>query len=170
MPGKVVSVFGSNDSREGDAAYALAMDVGCTLARLGFTVANGGYGGTMEASARGAKSADGTTIGVTCGIWKSRPNAHIDREISTANLPERLMKLVEVGEGGYVVLPGGTGTLLELAMVWELSNKRFLAKRPIVCVGEFWRGVVDSIRPMSPSAMELVDFAADAAALDRFFK
>ena len=55
------------------------------------------------------------------------------------------MKLVELGDA-YVVLKGGTGTLLELAAVWEFINKGLLAAKPIVMIGDFWKNVVETLR------------------------
>ena len=57
---------------------------------------------------------------------------------------ERLFKLVELG-AGYVALPGGTGTLVELSVVWEWVNKRFISPRPIVLLGGYWHPVVDAV-------------------------
>ena len=54
---------------------------------------------------------------------------------------ETAQQLVDLGDA-YVALPGSTGTLVELAMVWELMNKRLVELRPIYCLGEFWRPVV----------------------------
>ncbi|MDP6544465.1 MAG: LOG family protein [Phycisphaerae bacterium] len=163
----VVTVFGSNDAADGDEAFQRAHEVGKTLARLGYQVANGGYGGTMEASARGAKSLGGETLGVTCSVWKSSPNSYLDREIRTADLLERLDTLVKAGTSGYVVLPGATGTLVELACVWELMAKGLLERRPIVCVGDFWKPVLELMRWERPSSGEYVcsvDMPRDLAA------
>jgi predicted Rossmann-fold nucleotide-binding protein len=55
------------------------------------------------------------------------------------------MKLIELGDA-YVVLRGGTGTLLELAAVWELMNKRMLRSRPVVVVGKFWDSTVETVK------------------------
>ncbi|MFP3938545.1 MAG: LOG family protein, partial [Phycisphaerae bacterium] len=130
--GNVVSVFGSNEPVAGDASYEDAREIGRRLAKLGYTIANGGYGGVMEASSRGASDAGGDTIGVVCSVWSPTANRYTDRTIETSSLLERLNKLIELGTGGYVVLPGATGTLVELATVWELSAKRLLQWRPIV--------------------------------------
>jgi len=84
----IVSIFGgSDDIGRTPAVILLAEQTGRALAELGYVVANGGYGGTMEASARGAKQAGGRTIGVTCSIWKSRPNAYLDEVITTGSRP-----------------------------------------------------------------------------------
>lgn len=163
----VVSVFGANDAAEGSVAYETARAVGAQLARLGYAVANGGYGGAMEASARGAKACGGTTIGVTCTLWKSSPNQYMDRCVQTHSLAERLATLVELGSSGYVVLPGATGTLLELALVWERTAKGMTDRRPIVCVGEFWRPLLEMMavaRCDSGEHVALVERGEDLAA------
>ncbi|MDP6637256.1 MAG: LOG family protein [Phycisphaerae bacterium] len=152
----VIAVFGSNDAVDGQDEFQRAHEVGKTIARLGYQVANGGYGGTMEASSRGAKSLGGRTIGVTCSIWKSSPNPYIDREIKTATLNERLETLIQAGRSGYVVLNGATGTLLELACVWELMAKKLMPRRPIVCLGDFWDPLLELMARERPSSAEYV--------------
>ena len=65
MNEKIITIFGTGRAKPGDAAYALAYELGKLLVEAGFTIANGGYGGTMSAAARGAVEAGGKTIGVT---------------------------------------------------------------------------------------------------------
>ncbi len=142
---RIVSVFGSSRPSEGDEEYRTAYAVGKSLALAGFTVCNGGYGGTMEASARGARDAGGKTIGVVTEYFSRRANPSINRTIVTKSLLRRLTKLMELGEA-YVVLQGGTGTLLELAAVWEYMNKQLMRPKPILVVGSFWPPVIDTIR------------------------
>jgi uncharacterized protein (TIGR00730 family) len=156
----VVSVFGTGRVRQGEPAYVLAEQVGRVLARAGFAIANGGYLGTMQAAAKGAAAVGGTVIGVTCSAFKnSVANEYVTREIVTASLEERLNALIELGQG-YVVLPGGTGTLLELAMVWELKNKGFLDRaKPIVLAGGFWRPLVDLVAKDDPACTRQVAVA-----------
>ncbi|MGC9455574.1 MAG: LOG family protein [Phycisphaerae bacterium] len=167
--GKVVSVFGSNAPTAGDESYAAAREVGRRLAELGYAIANGGYGGVMEASSRGASEAGGDTIGVVCSIWSSTANRHTGRTVVTSGLLERLNKLIELGTGGYVVLPGGTGTLVELATVWELMAKGLMPRRPTVCVGGFWRPVIELMAGARPGCEELVTVAATPRELERHF-
>ena len=146
MDNKIVTIFGTGRAAEGQAAYTLAYETGRLLAQAGFTIANGGYGGTMLAAAKGAAEAGGEIIGVTCSAFKSsRANKYITREIVTSSLDERLDKLVKLGRA-YIVLPGGTGTLLELAKVWELKNKGFLkADKLIILLGGFFKPLVELI-------------------------
>jgi hypothetical protein len=162
QPMQYVAVFGASSPREGDEPYAFAREVGRALALRGYGVVNGGYGGTMEASARGAREAGAKTVGVTCEVWSSRPNAYLDEIRSTRRLQERLDVLLELASGGCVVLEGATGTLLELAMVWELTAKGFLTQRPIVCVADFWRPVIESMGRIRPGSMDCVQQASCA--------
>ena len=142
---RIVTVFGSSRPRAGDDQYARAHSLGAALAAHGFTVCSGGYGGVMEAASRGAKEAGGRTLAVTARFFRSRANQWIDEEIRVATWQDRLFELVKRGHG-YVACPGGTGTLVELAVVWEMLNKGAMAKKPLVVFGDFWRPVIERVR------------------------
>ena len=152
----IVTVFGSSQPPPLSPAYETAYELGRRIAEAGWTLCNGGYGGTMEASAKGAVDAGGHTIGVTCSVFgRGGPNSHIRQEVPTFDLLTRLNTLVRLGNA-YVVLPGGTGTLLELALVWELFNKSLLRRvAPIVLLGDHWTPVFTLIRREQPDALEL---------------
>ena len=165
----VVSVFGANNPRAGEEAYEYVRAVGRVLAGLGYVVATGGYAGTMEAAARGAKEAGGHTIGVTCRLWGNVPNSYIDRVMETDDLYHRVRTLVELGQGGYVALSGATGTLVELAIAWELMCKGFLAPRPLVCMGNFWRPLMEMVSRQNVKAMEYVVTVQSPDELSRHF-
>jgi len=160
MDERVVSIFGTGRAQPGEPACVLAEQVGRVLAQAGFAIANGGYRGTMYAAAKGAAEVGGTVTGVTCRAFKnSVANEFITREVVTDSLEERLHKLVEIGRA-YIVLPGGTGTLLELASVWELKNKGFLdPHRPIILMGRFWQPVVDLMAADDPGCLRHIAFA-----------
>lgn len=159
MAEKVVTIFGTGRAKPGEPAFETAERTGALLARAGFTIANGGYGGTMLAGAKGAAEAGGRVIGVTCTAFKSTANEYVTQEIATANLDERLDTLIRVGLA-YVVLPGGTGTLLELAKVWELRNKGFAdTGRPIILVGDFWKVLVELMASDNPASSRHVELA-----------
>jgi len=157
---RIVTVFGSAAPRSGEQLYETARQLGAGLARLGLTVCNGGYGGTMEATARGAREAGGHTIGITCrALDRPGANAYIREVIETGTLLERLETLLRLGRA-YVVLPGGTGTLAELALCWEMRNKGLIeAARPLVLLGDWWRPVVDCVARVQPA--DLVTIAGD---------
>jgi uncharacterized protein (TIGR00730 family) len=142
---RIVTVFGSSRPRAGDAQYAAAQALGEELAGKGFVVCSGGYGGVMEAVSRGAKEGGGNTMGVTAKFFTARANKWVDEEIRVKTWQERLFELVKRGHG-YVVCPGGTGTLVELAVVWEMLNKGAMARRPLVVLGDFWGPVIERVR------------------------
>ncbi len=142
---KVVTVFCASKAPSGSPLARQAYRLGAALARAGFTVCNGGYGGAMAESARGAKAVGGATIGVTMDHWGRVGNRWIDRRVHTRTLTERLMRLLELSDG-YAVLPGGSGTLLELAAVWEYQNKKLHSPKPIVLVDNFWLPLVRAAR------------------------
>jgi uncharacterized protein (TIGR00725 family) len=142
---KVVTVFGSSRPRPGEAQYLAAQELGGELARQGFIVCNGGYAGTMEAVSRGAKEVGGRTIGITSGFFKARTNQFIDEEIRKKTWQDRLFALIERGDA-FVTCPGGTGTLVELAVVWEMLNKNVIGRKPLLVLGEFWHPIIDRVR------------------------
>lgn len=141
----MVTIFGSSQPQRGEKDYQLAYKLGKQLAHAGFTICNGGYGGTMEAAARGAKEVGGTTIGVTCEFFNRTANPYIDRVVEEKTLVDRLLKLVQLGDA-YVVLKGGTGTLLEFACIWEFMNKNVIPEKPIVTVGKFWNNLIATLK------------------------
>jgi uncharacterized protein (TIGR00730 family) len=141
----VITVFGSSRPCEGDSHYALAQELGSQLALRGFAVCSGGYGGVMEAVSRGAKSAGGRTLGITAEFFSAQANRWIDEVVSVKTWQERLFSLIERGSG-YVACPGGTGTLVELAVVWEMLNKRVMPAKPFVIVGHFWQPIIERVR------------------------
>ncbi len=142
-----IAVFGSSEPSEESPAYREALEVGGLLATAGFTVINGGYGGVMEASARGAKEAGGTTIGVTIRAFRRRSGANrfIDTEFCEKDLFERTRKLIETATG-FIVLQGGSGTLSELTFLWALQKADLLGSRPILLVGPVWAETLDQLR------------------------
>ena len=145
MSKRIITVFGSSRPLEGSAAYEDARRLGCLLAEAGFAVCSGGYGGVMEGVSRGAREAGGHTMGVTAEFFISCANRWVVEEIRVRAWQERLFKLIELGHG-YVAMPGGTGTLVELAVVWEMLNKGVLPRKPFVAVGEFWSDVIHRVR------------------------
>ena len=168
-PRPVVTIFGAGSARQGDSACERARATGGKLAELGYTIANGGYGGTMAASARGARDAGGKTIGVLCSLWTSRPNPYMDETVVTSNLYERVSKLIELGTAGYVVLPGATGTLVEIAVAWEMMLKGFLPRRPLVCMTPFWQPLVAMMSAIRPDSEACIACAPAPADLHRWF-
>src|SRR5882762_6481491 len=142
----IVTVFGSSRPREGEADYEEARVLGRALAKHGFSVCTGGYGGVMEAVSRGAKDAGGKTYGVTEDFFKNaKLNPWIDLEVRMKTWEERLFELIRCADA-YVACKGGTGTLVELAVVWEMLNKSVMNGKPFAVLGDFWQPVLDRVR------------------------
>jgi uncharacterized protein (TIGR00730 family) len=141
---KIVTVFGSGRLHADDPQYAEARALGAELAARGFRICTGGYGGVMEAVSRGAEEAGGRTLAVTAEFFRSSANEWVDEQVRVKTWQDRLFELVKRGHG-YVTCPGGTGTLAELAIVWEMLNKGAMARRPLAVLGDFWRPVVDLV-------------------------
>jgi len=134
---KIVAVFGAYRPRAGEPEYETACEIGRQIALAGWVVMNGGYSGTMEASARGAKEAGGHVVGITAEIFSRAPNRFTDETQCARDLWERLRLLVERADA-FVVLPGATGTLAEIGVAWEFLCKKFMPPKPLVFLGDFW--------------------------------
>ena len=141
-----VSVFGGSLPKEGDQVYAEAMELGRLLAERGHIVLTGGYIGTMEAVSRGAHQAGGHVIGVTCADierWRPRSvNQWVIEEIKKNTLIERLHTLIHESDAAFA-LPGGTGTLTEITLMWNLMTVESLHRRPLVLIGRGWQSTFD---------------------------
>jgi uncharacterized protein (TIGR00725 family) len=145
MAEKIITVFGSSRPHEGDDDYKEARALGKALVECGFAVCSGGYGGVMEAVSRGAKESAGKVYGVTAEFFQRKANRWVDVEVRKKTWEERLFELIRLGEG-FVACRGGTGTLVELAVVWEMLNKSVMNAKPCVVLGEFWQPILDRVR------------------------
>ena len=162
-----VSVFGGSQPKEGDAAYEEARLLGELLAQRGHVVLNGGYIGTMEAVSRGAAEAGGHVIGVTCEdieAWRPvRANRWVKEEIRKKTLNERLQVLIEECDAA-IALPGGPGTLTEIALTWNLMIVESRHRSPLILVGDGWQSVFGQVFEKlgtytSESQRDLLQFA-----------
>lgn len=162
--GPIIAVFGSNSPKKGDADYEQARALGRLLAQQGYVVATGGYAGTMEATSLGAKEAGGYVIGVTTSVFdgvRLSANPYLDEEIKFPTLFQRLHHLVTFVDG-WVALPGGIGTLSEVALTWSLMQVGEMKRQPFVLVGEMWRktiGEFSSDAYVRPQFRELIRYA-----------
>lgn len=164
-----VSVFGGSQPKEGETAYAEALELGRLLAQRGHTVLTGGYIGVMEAVSRGAKEAGGHVIGVTCEdieAWRHvKANSWVMEEIRKKTLVERLHTLIHES-GAAFALPGGAGTLTEIALMWNLMIVESLHRRPLVLIGRGWQSTFDQFfrefnSYMTAPQREILKFAGD---------
>ena len=148
---KIVTVFGSSRPREGEPDYEDARELGRALARAGFAVCSGGYGGVMAAVSRGAKEQNGKTYGVTADFFTaSKANEWIDVEVRVHTWQDRLFELIRLADA-CAACKGGTGTLVELAVVWEMLNKSVIQPKPFAVLGNFWEPIIERVREVELS-------------------
>jgi len=164
-----ITVFGSASPEAGDERYEEARQLGEFLARAGHVVLTGGYMGSMEAVSRGAVEAGGHAVGVTCNQiekWRNtKANAWVKEERRFESMRERLYYLVESCDAA-MALPGGVGTLAEIAVMWSQMQTQALPARPLILIGDGWQKVfatllmeMDSNIPAGHRA--LLSFAPD---------
>lgn len=138
----IVAVFGSANPLPGDKLYQEAQVLGELLAKAGHAVMTGGYSGTMEAVSRGAAEVGGHTIGITCRqIEDYRPlqaNAWVNDIRQTDTLDERIQILTSQADA-FIALPGGVGTLAELAMVYNKIIINSIPSKTLILIGKGWK-------------------------------
>jgi uncharacterized protein (TIGR00730 family) len=166
--GPCVTVFGSARVKADSPNYELARKIGAGLARLGFTVMTGGGPGIMEAANRGAREIGGRSVG--CSIQlpiEQRPNAFLDRSVTMHYFFVRKALLIKYSYG-FVVMPGGAGTLDELFEALTLIQTGKIKNFPIVIMGtSYWKELIDFIGKIaefgmiSPSDVDLI-YATDS--------
>ena len=142
----IVTVFGGSLPQPGSTAYLQAYALGHKLAIAGHTVVTGGYIGTMEAVSAGANEAGGHVIGITCEQiehWrKTKANRWVIEEIRAETLVARLDKLIEICDAA-IALPGGPGTLTEIALMWNLMIIQAIPPKKLILVGEGWKNTFE---------------------------
>jgi uncharacterized protein (TIGR00725 family) len=142
---RIITVFGSSRPLEGEPDYEDSRALGRALAERGFAICSGGYGGVMAGVSRGSKEAGGKTYGVTADFFSAKVNAWVDVEVRVATWQDRLFELIRLADG-FVACKGGTGTLVELAVVWEMLNKSVLPAKPFASLGDFWQPIIERVR------------------------
>lgn len=143
-----ITVFGGAQPQPGDDNYRMAQKLGQLLGQAGHTVMTGGYGGTMEAVSRGAAETGAHVIGVTCGEienWKGvRPNPWVHEVRHFESLIDRLTELMNNCEAA-IALPGGAGTLTEIALLWNRVIIKSIPALPILLIGPAWKAAFENI-------------------------
>ncbi len=164
MSAEVIAVFGGSRPLPDTAEYQEAYTTGKLLAAQGYVVMNGGYAGTMEASARGARENGGRTIGVISGEFDYlAPNTFLDETVTSADLFGRIREM-QYRADAFIVLKGSMGTLAELALVWNLARIDVNQRKPIILVGDCWQQVFASWREhlaVTDAEVSLLQFVSD---------
>jgi uncharacterized protein (TIGR00730 family) len=147
LPKPAVTIFGSARVNEDHRAYREARFAGRRFAEHGFTVVTGGGPGVMEAANRGAKEGGALSVGFNIVLpHEQRSNPYLDVEIVFEHFYVRKTMFVKAAEG-FVIFPGGFGTLDELFEAMTLVQTGKILDFPVVLVDSaYWRGLVDWIR------------------------
>ena len=144
--GPCVSIFGSARLKREDKYYEMAVEIAKKITEIGFGVITGGGPGIMEAGNKGAKEGGGKSIGLNIELpFEQHFNPYIDKSYSMDfdYFFVRKVMFVKYSQG-FIVLPGGFGTLDELSEALTLIQTHKIGRFPIVLVGsEFWSGLLD---------------------------
>ena len=182
--GPCVSIFGSARTKPDNPYYKLTVSICQQLSHSGYGIITGGGPGIMEAGNRGASIAGGTSVGLNIDLpFEQNDNPYIDRDKSLDfdYFFVRKVMFVKYAQG-FVVMPGGFGTLDELFEALTLIQTEKIAQFPIILVGtEFWSGILEwikgtmlkagNISPEDLDLIRLVDTAEEVVSLiDSFYK
>jgi uncharacterized protein (TIGR00730 family) len=165
-----ISVFGSARVNEDDPVYAEARDVGRLIAEAGFAVVTGGGPGVMEAANRGARDAGGLSVGFNIELPHEQfENPYLDMSLTFDHFYARKTMFVKAAEG-FVIFPGGFGTLDELFEALTLIQTGKVLHFPVVLFDrDYWAPLLDWIRGrllpegmISPDDLQLLSVTDDA--------
>lgn len=183
--GPCVSIFGSARTKNDNQYYKLAEEIAFKISKAGYGVISGGGPGIMEAANKGAHLGGGTSVGLNIDLpFEQHFNPYIDHDknLQFDYFFVRKVMFVKYSQG-FVVMPGGFGTLDELFEAITLIQTKKIGKFPIILVGrEFWSGLFDWIKnviiekyqnasPDDLNLIKLVDTADEVVTIiDNFYK
>jgi len=169
--GPAVSVFGSARTKPGSSFYEMGVQVGRHLAEAGVAVITGGGPGSMEAANKGAVEGNGVSVGLGIELpFEQGLNRWVDLGINFRYFFARKTMFVKYAQG-FIVLPGGLGTLDELFEAMVLVQTRKVTSFPIVLLGvDFWSPMIEWIREtlvkegmVSEKDLDLIQLVDDPA-------
>jgi uncharacterized protein (TIGR00730 family) len=167
--GPAVTVFGSARAEPGSPFYNTCLKVAENLARNGFAIISGGGPGIMEAANKGAQNANGISVGLNIELpMEQEPNAFQDIRVEFRYFFVRKLMFVKYAVG-YIIFPGGFGTMDELFEALTLIQTRKIRGFPVVLVGSaYWKGLIDWLRTtalshgsISPEDIDLMHIVDD---------
>jgi uncharacterized protein (TIGR00730 family) len=174
--GPCISIFGSARTKPGAPYYELATEIAKRLAEEGFGIISGGGPGIMEAANKGAQLAGGKSVGLNIELpFEQHSNPYIDRDKSL-NFDYFFVRKVMFGKysQGFIMMPGGFGTLDEFFEVATLVQTGKMKDSPMILVGtQYWKGLLDwmsttmldagNISPDDVNLFKIVDTAEEVA-------
>jgi uncharacterized protein (TIGR00730 family) len=147
--GPCISIFGSARTKETDPIYQLTVEVAQKLTDAGFGIITGGGPGIMEAGNRGAKMNNGISVGLNIDLpFEQYHNPYLDSDklLNYRFFFVRKVMFVKYAQG-FVVMPGGFGTMDEVFEVLTLVQTQRISPVPIIFMGvDYWKGLMDWIK------------------------
>ncbi len=140
-----LSAFGSSRIGRNDPLYRDVFELSRCIAESGWDGMTGGHQGVMAAFSEGIHAGGGHVRGITLERFPTPPDNTLSEEIRARDFFTRMQCLIEEAQA-WLVLPGGLGTLAELAMSWDLVAIRVLDPRPLLLYGDMWETVIDVLR------------------------
>lgn len=182
--GPCISIFGSARTKSNHPTYVLTTEIAKAVSKLGYGVITGGGPGIMEAANKGANEVGGVSVGLNINLpMEQESNKYIDKDklIDFQYFFVRKVMFVKYAQG-FIVMPGGVGTLDELFESFTLLQTSKINKFPIILVGrDYWKGLIDwieekllrqnNISPEDLKLFEVVDTVEEVIeCLNRFYK
>lgn len=157
--GPAITIFGSARTKRSEASYKTTLKVAEMLARRGFAIISGGGGGIMEAANRGARLGKGVSVGLNIQLpAEQKPNRYQDKSLTFKHFFARKVMFVKYASG-YIIMPGGFGTLDEFFESLTLIQTEKIRRFPVVLIGrKYWEGL---IRWMEQTLVEAGTISAD---------
>jgi len=165
--GPCISIFGSARTPSNHPNYKLTVEIAKAVSESGYGIISGGGPGIMEAANRGAQEANGVSVGLNIVLpFEQQSNPYIDKDklIDFQYFFVRKVMFVKYAQG-FIVMPGGVGTLDELFEAFTLLQTSKVNKYPIILVGvEYWNGLIEWIKNrllkdhnISPEDLDLIE-------------
>jgi uncharacterized protein (TIGR00725 family) len=142
---KRMTAFGSSRIASTDPRFEDVEQLSCKLAQRGWDGLTGGHQGMMAAFSQGIRAGGGHVRGITLECFPTPPNNTFSEEIRAHDFFARMQHLIEDCDA-WLVLPGGLGTLSELAMSWDLRAINILKNRPLILYGDMWPRLVATLQ------------------------
>jgi predicted Rossmann-fold nucleotide-binding protein len=168
---KRVAIFGDADAKKTDQHFIDAFNTAKLLAENGYIIVNGGGPGVMLASTLGAKAGGGRVETVILDPKRKMKNYEgfneenhelSDKEYKSKNYPNRLNKLIEVGDA-FVIFKGGVGTLSEVGLTWQMAKFEYGDHEPLIFfgdeLGQLVEGLIEKLKydPVEKKLYQIVD-------------
>ncbi|MBL1352043.1 MAG: LOG family protein [Zetaproteobacteria bacterium] len=139
-----LTAFGASSIGASHPIFQDVIQLSESIAKAGWDGQIGGHQGMMSAFSQGMVAGGGHARGITLECFPTPPENSLSEEIRTHDFFTRMQQLIEDCDA-WIVLPGGLGTLAELAMTWDLLAIRMIQERPLILYGDMWPPILDTL-------------------------